>query len=389
MKKKLTCLFITPYFSPNIGGVETHFDDILAQGQKHLIRFIVPTYQPIVSGNKGPSIEKRGNSIIYRLSWIGTNLFQKLEKLPFFEFIYLFPGEFLLTLKLAIKYRKSINVIHSQGFIAGAIAIIIAKLFGFKSVITDHTVYYTDKNSLTARIFAFIANKHHKILAAAPAIRNELASWGVFKNKIEIFRYWADTSRFKPLSVPKIRKQLNIPLDKKILLNVSRLDHSKGLDNLLDTAELVYNNNKSILFYIVNSAKNKQEFLDFVKKNKFPKNCVFVGRVPYNTLNLWYAMADALIITSRREGYPRAAIEAMLCGTPSIASHTGALDDLLPKDLSFFAKKNNPISFCEIISNSFSANHKFDILRKKLAKYAFANFSEANVETIFNCYYYI
>jgi len=37
-------------------------------------------------------MQKRNNIIIYRFPWVGRNLFNKLEKYPLLESLYLLPG---------------------------------------------------------------------------------------------------------------------------------------------------------------------------------------------------------------------------------------------------------------------------------------------------------
>ena len=55
---------LTPFFSPNIGGVETHLDDLVNGLDKGGYKVYVQTYSPITTeGVAWKSYEKRGNSI--------------------------------------------------------------------------------------------------------------------------------------------------------------------------------------------------------------------------------------------------------------------------------------------------------------------------------------
>ena len=86
-------LIISPFFSPNTGGVESHLDDLCSVLTEKGIRAYVTTYQPLTTRGRAASREERGTVSIMRLAWFGSNLFHRLERYPFFEFIYLFPGK--------------------------------------------------------------------------------------------------------------------------------------------------------------------------------------------------------------------------------------------------------------------------------------------------------
>src|SRR3989344_7684652 len=111
-------LILTTPFRPNVGGVETHLDDLINVGVKRNCNFYILTYQPLITKAFGPIIEKGQGFTVYRLPWVRMNLFLVFEKLPFFEFLYLFPGLFFLGLFFLIFNKSKIRTIHAQGLVA-------------------------------------------------------------------------------------------------------------------------------------------------------------------------------------------------------------------------------------------------------------------------------
>lgn len=96
-KNKKGILIVTPFFSPNIGGVETHLDDLVSALDEQGYRVFVQTYSPITTkGTSWKAHERSGNEInITRYAWFGEKLFHKLEKFPIFGFLYLTPYLFI------------------------------------------------------------------------------------------------------------------------------------------------------------------------------------------------------------------------------------------------------------------------------------------------------
>ena len=78
-------LILTPFYEPNVGGVETHLKDLTDYLKKtDRYRVYVLTYQPLTTKAKGAYSEggKDDNVKIIRIPWIGFNLFHKLEPYP-------------------------------------------------------------------------------------------------------------------------------------------------------------------------------------------------------------------------------------------------------------------------------------------------------------------
>ena len=96
-RNKMGVLILTPFFSPNIGGVETHLDNLVSILDEKGYRVFVQTYSPITTENTPwKKSELIGNNIkINRYRWFGKNLFHKLENYPILDFLYLTPYLFL------------------------------------------------------------------------------------------------------------------------------------------------------------------------------------------------------------------------------------------------------------------------------------------------------
>ena len=96
-------LIISPFFYPNIGGVETHLSDLVKELSKKY-KVFVHTYSPITTQNTSwQKKEKSKNLVIFRHGWFGKNLFHKLEKYSILQFLYLTPYLFLKTSQTSFR----------------------------------------------------------------------------------------------------------------------------------------------------------------------------------------------------------------------------------------------------------------------------------------------
>jgi len=148
-------LIISPFFSPNVGGVETHLDDLVNYLKKREYKIFVSTYKPLTTKVKAKYLEKGNNIEIYRFPWFGYNLFNKLEKYPLLDFLYLFPGILISSFMIMVKKSKNIDVIHSHGIVASFVAKIINIFFNKKTVVSFHAIYTFQKNSLFVLMVKF------------------------------------------------------------------------------------------------------------------------------------------------------------------------------------------------------------------------------------------
>jgi glycosyltransferase involved in cell wall biosynthesis len=106
------------------------------------------------------------------------------------------------------------------------------------------------------------------------------------------------------------------------------------------------------------------------KKLKVNEQVKFIGTMPHEKLMNWFEEIDIYAQPSLTEGLPRALIEAMSKGLPSVGTRVGGIPELLDKNLTF-SKGKTAINEIEKILSSFNkknmlqqAKHNFDESKK-------------------------
>jgi len=157
-------------------------------------------------------------------------------------------------------------------------------------------------------------------------------------DKIILIKGGVDIERFCPAEDKfAVRSELNLPLDKKILLTVRNLVPRMGLENLLCAFSEVLKDDKNI-FLVIGGAgyleKKLKELANDLRINNFVN---FAGFIPDELLPKYYQSADLFILpTYALEGFGLVTIEALSCGLPVLGTPVGGTVEILSKlDLLF------------------------------------------------------
>jgi len=370
-------LIVTSHFSPNVGGVETHLDDLVRALAKRGWEVVVSCYKPLARGVKVSFIEKKKNLTIYRMPWVGLNIVHLLTPYPPIEFIYLFPGLFLITLYSVIKYPE-IKVLHAQGLVPTVIALIIARATGRRVVSSTHNLYFFPEKGLYTRFARYIFNSVDKVLTLSNASSDELKRIGVDPNKINDFRYWLDLNLFRPGIKGKYRD--NRFKGNFVVFFVGRLIETKGIKILLEAAKKL--KNEKIVFVFAGLGPLRTEVEKSTKNGKI----VYLGRLEPEGVKKYMNISDIVCVPSTvDEGYGRVAMEAIACGTPVVASDVGGLKEVVNDNVGWTVKPN-VVKITKLLKDLSTDSNEVKTKTKNARKYALLHFSKKNVEKIIKAY---
>lgn len=373
-------LIITPSFSPNIGGVETHLDDLVTGLSEENYRVFVHTYSPITTSNvKWKAYEQKNKQIfIWRYRWIGNNVFHIVENYPLIDFLYLTPYLFLRVFVWLIKNQKQVNIIHAQGINAGIIGVFLKLIFKKKLIISTHAIYSFNKTSITVKIVSFFLKNADKILCLSKASRKQLIDWGIPLIKIDIYQYWLNKIFFEKRSKTKLRKKLKWG-NKFTVLFVGRLLIKKGIRMFIKLADYF----KDVNFVIIGDGPENNYV---IKECKNKLNLFFLRKIDNQTLPTYYGAADLLCVPSLYpEGFGRVIMESLASRTPVLSFKIGAIPEIINEERGYLTK----IGF-QFLKNGLSkiANNpkKLKLMQKNCHNYAEKYFSKRNLKIIINAY---
>lgn len=140
-----------------------------------------------------------------------------------------------------------------------------------------------------------------------------------------------DAKRFYPAeSRETVRKTLDIPIQKFILLTVRNLEPRMGLDNLVRAMAILRQQAADVLLLVGGDGSLRSELEELRDSMGLGTHIRFVGFIPDNELPLYYQASDAFVLPTRElEGFGLVAIEALACGTPVLGTPVGAIPEVL------------------------------------------------------------
>lgn len=273
--------------SNSFAGIEQHVDELLAN---NLLE------KPILICNNSIAEDFDKNITIYKIKNIGRRSIFGKNKLR--------------------KLLKNINpdIVHTHG-------------------------------SKTTSIISSINNNNYKHIATVHGIKKNKSIYeradfviGVSQRAIEDIK-----SPSKIISNwwhPKLKKfKTNT---KKYALAIGRLERVKGFDLLIESWVNIQTN-----LVIVGSGKEKRNLVNLINEKKLSNKITIIDSVNRNELLTFYNEAALLIISSRDEGGPRVALEALYLEIPVLSTDVGHMDLILPREL--LAKKDNQESLQKLL----------------------------------------
>jgi 1,2-diacylglycerol 3-alpha-glucosyltransferase len=367
-------LQLTCHYSPNIGGVETHLDDLVGALVQKKHDVFVLTYKPLTAKVDAKLWEKKNNFKIFRIPWI-SGFFYKFVDNPIAEFLYLFPGLFL-TVPFVISIFRP-NVIHTHGLVAGFVGVFWGKIFGIQTITTTHSVYLFPKSGFYRIFSKWLFDNSSAVLTLSKQSKKEIEDLGVDENKIKVFTYWIDLKRFSRVTDAKKK----VGWQKKfVVLFVGRLIEQKGILVLLESLKSW---NKNITLAIVGTGPLEEGVLKFAAKNK---NLLFLSKIDNDKLPLYYSACDLLIVPSTsEEGFGRVIIESLACGTPVIGANRGAIpeamDDTVGKIIDI-----SPENITNEVQNFYKNPALISKMSRKSVLYARRRYGLTNLNLIMESY---
>ena len=220
----------------------------------------------------------------------------------------------LLKLFLLIK-KMNLDLIHTHGSKTSSIVNLLRRFINIKHVATAHGI----KKKTTPFL------KADKLIAVSSKIQNSIQ-----RDSIKINNWWS------PILPRHVDRKSNY------VIAIGRLEKVKGFDLLIESWKNISSN-----LIILGSGKEHSHLTQLIINLGLDDRIQIINEVSQNKLIDYYKQASMLVVSSRNEGGPRVALEALYLKIPVISTDVGHMSEILPNEL--LAEPNNLVSLTDLV----------------------------------------
>ena len=232
------------------------------------------------------------------------------------------------------------DLVHSHYWMSGRVGAYLRERWNVPHVITFHTLAKTKlraragerESELRVAVEQRLMDDSDAIVVSTEHEKQDiLGLYGSSPQRIQVIPAGVDLDLFEPVERPAARRSLGLN-GQRTILYVGRVQPLKGLDILLNAVAML-EDRADVRLLIVGGRPGEDSEMERLKTLSgelgISEIVTFTGAVAQAQLPDYYSAADVFVLPSHYESFGLAALEAMACGTPVVASRVGGLTSVV------------------------------------------------------------
>ncbi len=238
--------------------------------------------------------------------------------------------------------RERFDLVHTHLLKASILGTIAAKWAGTRTILHDHsgvypqTLKYHISNGLVRSSYTYayryaVSHCDKVLVLTQEDVRSYLELYSIDPHKITVLPNAVDLEEFSPPPEHQkggsLHQELGLSAKTRLVVMVGRLDPKKDWLTFLHVARQVQQqSDQSCGFLIVGSGLEEQRLREYVSAHKLER-VYFLGN--RDDIPSMLHQADVFLLTSQRESFGIAVLEAMAAGCPVVATRSGGPESIL------------------------------------------------------------
>ena len=356
-----------------------------------------PTYggSGVVATELGKALASVGHEVHFitytqppRLDFFSENIFYhevSVASYPLFEYL---PYESALASKMVdVTVNEQLDLIHVHYAIPHASAAYLAKqILKYKGIhVPVITTLHGTDITLVGRdpsfepVVTFSINESDGVTAVSESLRDDTYSSFEILSNIEVIPNFIDLERFK--KQPKEHFKLAIcPNGEKLLMHTSNFRKVKRIEDIIQVFAKVQKQVPSKLL-LVGDGPERSGIEALCRDLGVASDVRFLGKL--DTIEEALSLADLFFLTSEKESFGLAALEAMACEVPVISSDAGGIPEVNIHGVTGFVSKIGDID--DMVTNTVKIL-KDEALHTQMKANALARAKDFSLEKILPMY---
>lgn len=279
---------------------------------------------------------------------------------------------FKAALNVIEREKLEFDLIHAHfAWPSGYTGLLLKRKFNVPLVITAHGFDVYDvpfrDSGYREKVLTTLTDADHVITVSRSNMEILIKNLGLSSDKLSLIPNGFDGELFKLMPKHEARKELGLPLNRKIILTVGALIPVKGHEYLIKAAKDVIAMRRDVLFVIVGSGPLRKKLEKLVDSLGLQNYFYFAGGRPHDEIPLWMNAADLFVLSSLRESFGVVVLEALAVGTPAVATINGGSENIIiSEDYGFLCPSKHPKYLTEKILIALEKEWN----REKIREYA-------------------
>ena len=340
-----------------------------------------PTYggSGVMATELGMGLAKKGHKIHFityaqptRLDFLSENLFYhevSVKDYPLFEHP---PYEIALAARMVdvVEYEK-LDLLHVHYAIPHASAGLLAKqILATKgiSIPIVTTLHGTDitlvgKEATYASVVTYAINQSDVVTAVSNSLRSDTYLLFNIQKKIKVIPNFVDIEKFKKQHKDHFKKAI-CPNGERLMVHISNFRRVKRVQDVISVFCKV-NKHMPVKLLLVGDGPERSEMEKITREACSIQDVRFLGKM--SNVEEILSVCDLFIMTSEKESFGLAALEAMACQVPLISTNVGGLLELNQNGVTGYTCNVGDIE--DMVEKTLHVLHKDNLSKFKAAAY--------------------
>lgn len=300
-----------------------------------------PTYggSGVVATELGKALSKKGHEIHFitysqptRLDFFNPNLFYhevSVKSYPLFQYP---PYELALASKMVdVVVKEQLDILHVHYAVPHASAAFMAKQIlkskgheiPFITTLHGTDITIVGKDATNEPVVTFSINNSDGVTAVSDDLRQDTLQHFDVHVPIEVIPNFIDLKRFKKQAKEHFKKAI-CPSGERLLVHTSNFRKVKRVQDVLEVFCEVRKVVPSKLLLIGDGPERTK--MEDIARDICTEDIRFLGKL--DAVEEVLSVSDLFLMTSEKESFGLAALEAMACEVPVVSTNAGGLPEL-------------------------------------------------------------